>query len=138
MARQFFFGPTPKKVCPSLRQIKNFVHESICYIKFPVFNLSRNSRMCRSRRQELWHDVYPGQDTGMLNSMLTRRKHCRMHSDLDFHPATAKGMHVLSSTLTLNRSILNPQATGLNFTCHLIILTLRLLISYIQGVPGGM
>ena len=32
--------------------------------------------------------------------------------------------------------LLNPQATGLNFTCHLIILTLRLLISYIYGAPS--
>ena len=31
---------------------------------------------------------------------------------------------------------LNPQATGLNFTCRLIILTLRLLISYIHGAPS--
>ena len=32
--------------------------------------------------------------------------------------------------------VLNPYATGLNFTCHLIILTLRLLISYIHGAPS--
>ena len=31
---------------------------------------------------------------------------------------------------------LNPYATGLNFTYHLIILTLRLLISYIYGAPS--
>ena len=30
----------------------------------------------------------------------------------------------------------NPLATGLNFTCHLIILTLRLLMSYIYGAPS--
>ena len=34
-------------------------------------------------------------------------------------------------------NIFNPQATGLNFTCHLIILTLRLLISYIYGAPSN-
>ena len=32
--------------------------------------------------------------------------------------------------------VFNPQATGLNFACHLIILTLRLLISYIYGAPS--
>ena len=33
-------------------------------------------------------------------------------------------------------TFINPYATGLNFTCHLIILTLRLLISYIYGAPS--
>ena len=31
---------------------------------------------------------------------------------------------------------IDPQATRLNFTCHLIILTLTLLISYIYGAPS--
>ena len=34
------------------------------------------------------------------------------------------------------QEIVNPYATGLNFTCHLIILTLRLLMSYIYGAPS--
>jgi len=46
-----------------------------------------------------------GQDTGMLISMLTQRKHCGIPSDLDFHQETVKGVHVISSTLTRNRSI---------------------------------